>query len=122
VEHRSLIKARHQKQEKIAKEKGRTSKDSFEIGDKVVLQDPKTKRWTAHGTVSLKRTADDGSHQSFEITLETGGSALRNKRFMKHAVQALKKQVSFELDGMQPADTSESSGPATRLRARRNFT
>ena len=73
VEHRSLIKARHQKQEKIAKEKGRTSKDSFEKGDKVVLQDPKTKRWTVHGTVSLKRTADDGSHQSFKITLETAG-------------------------------------------------
>ena len=118
VEHRSLIKARHQKQEKISKNKGRTSKDIFKEGDKVVLQNPKTKRWTEYGTVNLRRTADDGSHQSFEIQLDTGGSALRNKRFMKHAAQTLRKQVSFNLD----ADNSESSGPTTRLRAKRSST
>ena len=109
IEHRSLIRARHQKQEKNAKDRERTSKDSFKVRDKVVIQNPKTKRWTEYGTVNLKRTADDGSHQSFEIALDTGGSALRNKRFMKHAAQTLIKQVSFNQD-------------ATRLRARRSFT
>ena len=64
IEHRSLIRARHQKQEKIAKDKGRTSKDSFKEGDNVVLQNPKTKRWTEYGKVSLKRTADDGSQRA----------------------------------------------------------
>ena len=116
VEHCNLIKAHHQKQEKIAKDNGRTSKDKFEIGDRVVIQNPKTKRWTEYGTVNLKRTADDGTHQSFEINLDTGGSALHNKSFMKHAAQELRKQVSFNID----ADTPETSGPTTRLRSRRS--
>ena len=110
IEHRNLIKARHQKQERIEKEKGRTSKDSFRVGDRVVLQNPITKRWTDYGEVKLQRTADDGSHQSFEITLDSGSSALRNKRFMKHEAQRPIRQVSFA----PSPERSESARPRPR--------
>ena len=96
IEHQDLIKARHQKQERIAKQKGRKSKDNFRVGDRVVLQNPLTKRWTELGEVTLQRTADDGTHQSFEITLDSGPVRLRNKRFMKHESMKLSdRQVSF---------------------------
>ena len=96
IEHQDLIKARHQKQERIAKQKGRKSKDSFRVGDRVVLQNPLSKRWTDLGEVTLQRTADDGTHQSFEITLDSGPVRLRNKRFMKHESMKLSdRQVSF---------------------------
>ena len=121
IDHRALIKARHQRQEKIAKEKGRTSKDSFQEGDKVIVQDPITKRWTLDGEISAKRTADDQSIQSYEVALQEGGVALRNKRFIKHASIQLKKRVRFELDkpvSMNEADKDKRAGPVTRNRAR----
>ena len=121
IDHRALIKARHQRQEKIAKEKGRTSKDSFQEGDKVIVQDPITKRWTLEGEITAKRTANDQSIQSYEVALQEGGVALRNKRFIKHASIQLKKRVRFELDkpvSMNEADKDKRAGPVTRNRAR----
>ena len=44
IDHRNLISNRHKKQEKIATAKGRKSKDQFEVGDDVVIQNPQTKR------------------------------------------------------------------------------
>ena len=106
IEHQDLIKARHQKQERIARQKGRSSRDSFRVGDRVVLQNPLSKRWTDLGEVTLQRTADDGSHQSFEITLDSGSVALRNKRFMKHEAIRNIRQVSFA-----PTQRNDSGRP-----------
>ena len=97
LDHQDLIRARHQKQERIARKKGRTSRDSFRIGDRVVLQNPLSKRWTDPGEVTLQRTADDGTNQSFEITLDSGQVCLRNKRFMKFETVKSTRQVSFAL-------------------------
>ena len=40
IEHRELIQARHKKQKRIAEQKGRVSADTFELNDRVILQDP----------------------------------------------------------------------------------
>ena len=66
--HRALIKQRHDRQIRIAQEKGRTSKDQFQLQDKVIVQDMNSKRWIHHGEVTDLRHADDDSIQSYEIT------------------------------------------------------
>ena len=45
VKHSDMITIRHDKQMKIALQKGRTSKDVFKCGDAVRVQDPLSKKW-----------------------------------------------------------------------------
>ena len=84
IDHSSLIAARHNWQEKLATQKGRVSREKFGIGDKVVIQNPATRKWTIIGTNESKREAEDGNNQSFIIILDQGGEALKNKRYIKH--------------------------------------
>ena len=46
IDHRQLIKSRHEKQLKLALAKGRTSTKQFLIDDKVVVQHHTTGKWT----------------------------------------------------------------------------
>ena len=85
IDHRVIIARRHQKQVKLAQMKGRSAADVFEENDRVLLQDPSTKRWSKLATVDGKRTAEDGSTQSYEIQLESGNISIRNKKHIKHA-------------------------------------
>ena len=97
IDHRVLIARRHEKQIKLAQMKGRSAADVFEENDKVLLQDPVTKRWSKEATVVGKRTAEDGSTQSYEIQLESGNVSIRNKKYIKHASAQLPrgKKVRF---------------------------
>ena len=51
INHQELIAARKERQKKLVEKLGRRNKDHFEEGDKVVLQDMSTKRWTTKGTI-----------------------------------------------------------------------
>ena len=53
----------------------------LEKGDRVVLQDPKTKRWDTFGHIDSAR--DD--NRSYNITCDDGTAFLRNRRFIKVA-------------------------------------
>ena len=55
------------------------SKPKFKVGDKVLVQNMKSKRWTDHGIISGIR--DNG--QSYFIDLQDGSNKLRNVRFLK---------------------------------------
>ena len=96
IDHRVLIARRHEKQVKLAQMKGRSAVDVFEENDKVLLQDPVTKRWSTEATVVGKRRAEDGSIQSYEVQLGSGNMSIRNKKYIKHAfVKLPKKKVHF---------------------------
>ena len=65
--------------------KERKSAEEFNPGDKVIIQEHSgRKQWIDTGVIEQARVSDDGSNQSFLITLDRGGSCLRNKRFIKH--------------------------------------
>ena len=82
----------------LAGKKGRTSSIQFEVGDRVVIQDNMSKRWTIKGQVSSKRVAEDGSNRSFMIMTDGGKEMLRNAKFMKHEWKIPKKKaVSFDI-------------------------
>ena len=108
------------KQQRIADQKGRVSKDTFEINDRVLLQDPESRRWVLKGKITKKREADDKTNHSFEIQLDNGGVTMRNKRFLRHEYAPSNKRVSFAEDtGLENADSKEPQAPLTRSRAAR---
>ena len=90
-----MIAARNERQKKLAKKLGRRSKDNFEEGDKVVLQDMASKRWTVKGVIKEGRTSEDGSVRSFVIVKENGRETIRNARHIKFAAIKEKTKVRF---------------------------
>ena len=69
VDRDDLVKNRMEKQIKLAEKKGRQSRDQFRKGDKVLLRDPKTKRWVTEGLIVQERNSDNGFPVSFVIEL-----------------------------------------------------
>ena len=68
------VTARGEARQKHVEKKGRTvgKKEIFAIGETVKLQDMKTKKWTADGTIAQVRIAADGTIASYEIQTSDG--------------------------------------------------
>ena len=90
VDHHKLITNRRDKQTEIALKKGRSCPNSFEIGDRCVVQDILSKRWNIQGTIRAKRASEDGTFRSFVVEKDDGSEILRNSKFLKHEWQPLK--------------------------------
>lgn len=86
VDWRNMLTEGTNQQAKLATSKReRKSREEFKPGDKVIIQEQTgRKQWIDTGVIDEARVSDDGSNQSFLITLDRGGSCLRNKRFIKH--------------------------------------
>ena len=95
INHQALIAARNERQKKLAEKLGRRSKDHFEEGDKVVLQDMASKRWTVKGVIKEGRISEDGSVRSFIIVKENGRETIRNARHIKFEARKEKNRVRF---------------------------
>ena len=98
LNHRDLIKIRHDRQMKLAMAKGREAKDKFEINDLVRVQCQINKTWKKKGKIVDVRVSEDGSQQSFIIRMENGREAIRHKSHLRHAgaVDGPAKKVRFE--------------------------
>ena len=46
---------------------GRVSKETYEIGETVLVQDVKSKLWKKRGVITAVRTAHDGKIVSYEL-------------------------------------------------------
>ena len=90
-----MIAARNERQKKLAENLGRRSKDHFEEGDRVVLQDMASKSWTVKGVIKEGRTSDDGSVRSFIIVKDNGKETIRNSRHIKFEARKEKNRVRF---------------------------
>ena len=92
-------------QQKTAEKLGRHSKDQFTVGDKVLCQNKKTRKWTIRGEVVESREAEDGSVRSFIIKTQNGRSTLRNARHLKFQVPV--KKVAFAELSNEGEETAE---------------
>ena len=123
-----LVKTRMKKQIKIAEKKGRTSKDEFKNGDKIVVRDPISQRWCRVCLIIGERDLDNITPVSFIVELESGNRTIRHKSHMRHAVKTIKKVDSKRVRFMQKVEHSDGSDsaiteekpaqPHTRLGAR----
>ena len=84
LDHRTLVKARHDKQVALAKAKGYTSREQFRVGDKVVMRDHERKSWDVYREVKEERMAEDGTTHSFVVMGENGKEYLRHKSHLCH--------------------------------------
>ena len=119
-----------QKQIKLAEKKGRQSRDQFKEGDKVLLRDPKTKRWVTEGLIVGERNSDNGFPVSFVIELDTGHRTIRHKSHMRHCIKSDEKiserrihfgpRVDFSDGSSTPTESTmdKLDKPNTRLRAK----
>ena len=82
VKWRSMLEERTTN--KRANKPGKNSSEKCKPG--VTLQDTtgRKKQWIETGIIEQARISDDGTNQSFILTLDKGGSCLRNMRHIKH--------------------------------------
>ena len=95
IAHRDIIQRRDENQEKLAKAKGRSKNDIFEENDKVILQDPRTSKWSQHGVVKSKCASDESDVYMVELS-ESGKLTIKDKKFIKHEMQRPQKIVKFD--------------------------
>ena len=69
----------------MANRRGHFNRDVFKSGDRVCLQDPTTRRWNILGTVSKELIANDGSTQSYEISMDKWQELVRNGSHIRHS-------------------------------------
>ena len=76
---------RQREAEKIWRRKGRSSASDYKQGDKVILQDTKSKKLDLKGeVVEARPSLDGGSPTSLEVETPQGRIFLRNARYMVH--------------------------------------
>ena len=79
------VTARGEVRQKRVDKKGRTvgKKEIFAIGEPVKLQDLKTKKWSADGTIAQVRVSADGTIASYEIETSDGSMTTRHRKYIQ---------------------------------------
>ena len=83
-----MITKRREAQEKTARERGRSSREEFQAGDKVRMWNPSLRNWSYKGTVVEGHASDDGVDRSFSVELDDGRILRRNSTFLHHRAMA----------------------------------
>ena len=75
------MKIRAEEHEIRVQKPSRKSKEQFEVGKEVLIQDMKTKKWDKNATVTEVRTAHDGTVVSYNLIMN-GAATIRHIRHM----------------------------------------
>ena len=78
-----LIKRRAE-QVRLSRKRGHHNRDTFKIGDPVVIQDLQTRTWKRKGTVLEKRIAPDLTSHSYYVEDAHRTRFLRNGCYLHH--------------------------------------
>merc|ERR1712055_1063134 len=77
-----LISRRIQKHDDRIKNKNKTNKILYEIGQRVRLQNVATRDWELKGTIDQMRTTDDGRVVSYDVLTDKGHMPTRHRRYL----------------------------------------
>ena len=78
-----LIKRRIIKHDARIKNKNKTNKIRYQIGQRVRLQNISTRDWELKGTIDRVRTADDGRVVSYDVLTDRNHMTTRHRRYLK---------------------------------------
>ena len=78
-----LISTRIQKHDDRIKNKNKTNKILYEVGQRVRLQNVATRDWALKGTIDLLRTTDDGRVVSYDVITDKGHRTTRYRRYLR---------------------------------------
>ena len=78
-----LINRRILNREKRIHNENKTNKIIYEVGERVRIQDVKTKLFDKYGTITKQRKTDEGSIVSYVIEKDNGREAIRHRKFLR---------------------------------------
>ena len=78
-----MIKRRILKHDARIKNKNKTNKIRYQIGQRVRLQNISTRDWELKGTIDRVRTADDGRVVSYDVLTDRNHMTTRHRRYLK---------------------------------------
>ena len=77
-----LMNIRAEQHQKRVDRPGRCSKEIFTVGEKVWVQDVRSRKWDQEGLITDVRTAADGRIVSYNLTIN-GHPTLRHRKFLR---------------------------------------
>ena len=77
IDHQAIIAARRERQLKLAQKLGRRSQDHFLPGDKVVLQDHVSLKWSLKGVIVEGRVSEESTVRSYVVKKENSREFVR---------------------------------------------
>ena len=83
VKSSDLIEKRIQKHDARIKNKNKTNKILYEVGQRVRLQNIATRDWDLKGTIDKLRIADDGRVLSYDVFTDKNHMTTRHRRYLK---------------------------------------
>ena len=84
------VEKRKLQQERWMRKLGKTSSTDFQPGDKVRIQNTKSGEWDLKGVVE-EVICHDGGSNTYSVVGESGGTYLRNGRYIKLRVSKARK-------------------------------
>ena len=89
------MQIRAEEHQKRVNKPGRSSKQQFQLGEKVLVQNCLNKKWDREGEIIEIRTAHDGTIVSYELLID-GVSAIRHRKYLRKVQipQAADRRVS----------------------------
>lgn len=104
-----LMQIRAEQHQKRVDKPGRCPKEVFEEGERVWVQDIRTKKWDQEGTISAVRTAADGKIVSYDLIVN-GHPTIRHRRYLRKCLGN---------DQAEAADLSVDTAPEAPRRSGR---
>ena len=95
-----LIKRRIENHEKRIKNENKSNKVIYDIGDRVRLQDVKTKEFSRNGTVIEQRKTDSGTIVSYIIKTDRGRITTRHRKFLRRLEIENDPIINTDLDNL----------------------
>ena len=83
VDPTQLVHKRILNHEKRMKFKNTTNKVIYEVGDRVMIQDTKSRKFEKFGTITKQRRADSGEIVSYEIIESNGWRSYRHRKHLR---------------------------------------
>ena len=78
-----LIRRQIENHDKRIHNKNKSNKIIYDVGDRVRIQDVKSKQFTKNGTVTEQRRTDSGTIVSYIIKKDNGRAAIRHRKFLQ---------------------------------------
>ena len=105
-----LMQIRADEHQKRVNRPGRSSKQQFQMGEKVWVQNCLNKRWDRQGEISEIRTANDSTIVSYELLIG-GVKAIRHRKFLRKVAIPHDADRRVFSDNEQSNDQGRQLGP-----------
>ena len=103
-----LIRRRIENHEKRIKNENKSNKVIYDVGDRVRIQDVKSKQFTKNGTVTEQRRTDSGTIVSYMIKKDNGRVAIRRRKFLRKLEPENDPLIDI-ITKLKPTDVGENT-------------